>query len=165
VHTLTTLGSAFFSGLLLGRLAYLLFRDLRAGFPWLFGTTTDCPADQMRLLTASSAATIAAAVFAGFDGVSVVTPILLTPFLFCWSAEVLQLLHRAFGPAFEAFVLKMHPVDIGYSMLKKAMGTMWSQALPGRNKCGADKTCVAPAPAPDDADQADPESGPDLPKS
>lgn len=132
MYTLTVLFCAFFSGLLLGRLAYLMFRDLRQGFVWLFGTVDDSGADQVRLLTFSSAATIAAAVLALNNGVNVIAPVILTPFLFNWSAEVILLLHRAFGATFENAVLKLHPVDIGYDLFKRLMTMMWTRALPGR---------------------------------
>jgi hypothetical protein len=109
-----------------------MFRDLRQGFVWLFGTVDDSGADQIRLLTFSSAATIAAAVLALNNGVNVIAPVILMPFLFSWSAEVILLLHRAFGAPFENAVLKLHPVDIGYDLFKRLMTMMWAQALSGR---------------------------------
>jgi hypothetical protein len=145
---MTVLFCAFFSGLLLGRLAYLMFRDLRLGFTWLFGTVDDSRADQVRLLTFSSAATIAAAVLALNNGVNVIAPVIITPFLFNWSAEVILMLHRAFGATFENAVLQLHPVDIGYDLFKRLMTMMWSQALSGRGRNG---DMEAPAPRTDDS--------------
>jgi hypothetical protein len=129
VFTLSVIASAFFSGIILGRLAYLMFRDLRMGFPWLFGIVDDSPADQVRLLTFSAAATIASSVFALNAGVDYIWPVVITPFLFNWAAEVILTLHRAFGAVIENFVLNFHPVDISYDLFKRSMVLVWTRAL------------------------------------
>jgi len=129
MFTLSVLISAFFSGILLGRLAYLMSRDLKLGFTWLFGVVNDSPADQVRMLTFSAAATIAAAIFALNEGVNYILPIILMPFLFSWSAEVILTLHRAFGSVIENFVLNLHPVDFCYDLFKRAMALMWTNSL------------------------------------
>lgn len=129
MFTLTVIISAFISGIALGRLAYLMFRDLRLGFAWLFGVVEDSAPDQVRLLTFSAAATIAAAIFALNEGVNYIAPILITPFLFNWSAEVILTAHRAFGAAIENFVLNFHPVDFCYDLFKRSMVAMWTSSV------------------------------------
>jgi hypothetical protein len=129
VFTLTVLIAAFFSGILLGRLAYLMSRDLKLGFPRLFGVADDSPADQVRMLIFSATATMAAADFAINEGVNYILPIILMPFLFSWSAEVILTWHRAFGAVIENCVLNFNPVDFCYALFKRSMTLMWTNSL------------------------------------
>jgi hypothetical protein len=135
VYMTAILLTAFLSGALNGRLAYLLNLDLRNAFPWIFGTYTESDTDQVKLLTFSAAATIAATLYALLDGVPVLMPLLFTPFLFVWSAEVMLFLHRICGPALEGFIVNYHPVDFCYAGLKTLATFLWSLK---RTKSGAD---------------------------
>jgi hypothetical protein len=117
---------ALVSGACLGRFAYLLNVELRGAFPWIFGSFTESDTDQVKLLTFSASATIAATLYALADGTPVHMPILLTPFLFVWAAEVMLFLHRICGPALEGFIVNYHPVDYCYAGLKNLFGFLWS---------------------------------------
>ena len=136
MHMFGIYATAAACGLLLGRLGYLMFVDLRLGFSWLFGPPEDSKADQVRLLTYSWAATTVAASLCIINGVSPVWPMLITPFAFVWASELILTTHRLFGPVIERFLVDFHPVDWFYSFFKQGMAAMWT----GRSWFGKRRT-------------------------
>jgi len=150
VYTLEVILCCLLSAAFTGRLAYLMFRDLRSAFPWVFGPADDSRADQIRMLTACSAATIADAMFAMNNGYSPVGSVLLMPIAFTWTWELIHTLHRVFGPVLERCVVDWHPVDFGYNLLKQGLAAAWSHqnfSVPGlRRRGGAEEPGPAEAP-------------------
>lgn len=113
------------SALGLGRLAYLIFVDIRKALPFMFGGVEDSVAYQVAILASCMSATIAASIYAMFDGANPAWTIIITPFFFVWVSEFVLTGHRLFGPVLENFVVRWHPVDWFYAVTKTALELMW----------------------------------------
>jgi hypothetical protein len=127
VHALYVMIGAFFSAVILGRLAYVIFCEFRAAFPWIFGDAADSRADQIRMLTACMAATLGICVLDELSGYSPVCSILAMPFVFTWAWEMLHLSNRVVGPVLERLVVDWHPVDYAYALIKTSMIAAWNR--------------------------------------
>jgi len=126
--------AAFILGPSLGRFSYLMFRDVRLSLPWLLGGTTEDSRDvQIRILTASTVATIADAMWAVWSGYSAIGDLILTPLIFVWVWEGLHTVQRLFGPVIEGFVVDVDPVNIAYGFLKRIGNRAWEK-VPSRDK-------------------------------
>jgi hypothetical protein len=120
--------TSLLSGLGLSRITYLAIRDVKKA---LLGPNFKEDSGQLQaaLLFFGSVSAITGVVFAQIEGASIFLPVIIMPIVFTIVAEMRLALQSLSGPTLENFILKYHPVDFLYGLLKQTIIAVLSQKV------------------------------------